>query len=282
MQLGDWQLDLVSGGRFRLDGGAMFGVVPKPLWEKVQPPDDRNRIRMATNCLLARDGRRTVLIDTGYGDKNPPRDHDIYELESGAPLLASLQLLGVAPDDIDLVVLTHLHFDHAGGATSRAGDGTLHPTFPRARYVVSRREWADAATQSAEMRAAYPTANFLPLREAGCLELIEGPVAVAPGLTLVPTRGHTRGHHSVVIEGGGQTVFFPADLCPQAHHLRRLWCMAFDLEVLETRRRKPELLGRAADEGWLVVFEHDPDTVGAHLARDGTGEFKVVEPRAQL
>jgi len=282
MRLGAWQLDTVSGGRFWLDGGAMFGVVPKPLWERVAPPDSQNRIPMATNCVLARNGQHCILVDSGYGGKEPPRRRDLVGLEAGEPLLTSLQQLGVAPQDIDLVVLSHLHFDHAGGATRLDERGQSVPSFPRARVVVQRGEWDDATSGVAELRGSYPLENLLPLEEAGCVQFIEGDVEIVPGLRSLVTGGHTRCHQALLFQSEGQTACYLGDLCPTTSRLRSLWCMAYDVYPLETRRRKPQLLGQAADEGWLICWDHDPRYAVSRLARDAAKEFVLVEPRATL
>ncbi len=278
MNLGNWQLDTVSGGTWRIDGGAMFGVVPKPLWEKLQPADERNRIRMSTNCVLARDGRHTVLIDAGYGGKLTERERDIYAAQPGEPLLESLAALGVSPDDIDTLVLSHLHFDHVGGGTRREGSERIVPTFPKARYVVRAGEWQVATSAAPELEGSYPE-NIQPLAASGLLELIDGDgdVEIVPGLRAMVTRGHTRWHQSLVLESAGQTAIYLGDLCPMAAHVRRLWGMAYDVEPLETRRRKPQVLGQAADEGWIVLWDHDPDRWASRLVRDAKREFIAVD-----
>ncbi len=279
MNLGNWQLDTVSGGTWRTDGGAMFGVVPKALWERAHPADDRNRIRMNSNCLLARDGRHTVLIDTGYGGKLTERERDIFAAQPGEPLLESLAALGVSPHQIDTVALTHLHFDHVGGGSRRQADGRIVPTFLRARHVVRAGEWRDATSGAPELEGGYPPENVQPLAESGLLELIDGDgdVEIVPGLRAIVTRGHTRWHQSLVFESAGQTAIYLGDLCPTAAHVRRLWGMAYDVEPLETRRRKPQVLGQAADEGWIVLWDHDPDRWASRLVRDAKREFVTVE-----
>lgn len=282
MQLGKWRLDSVCGGTFRLDGGAMFGIVPKPLWERLQPADQRNRIRMRANCVLARDGRHTVLIDTGYGGKHSPRDVEINALEPGEPLLENLARLDVAAGDVDLVVLSHLHFDHVGGASRRDASGRLVTTFPRAKYFVQRGEWHDATSGVAELRGSYLTDDLEPLEACGRLTLIEGDVELIDGLSTIATGGHTRGHQAIVLESQGQKAIYPADLCPMTAHVHRLWCMGYDLFPLETRRRKPLVLGQAADEDWLVLWDHDPDVVASRLARDPKRDFAIVEPLTAL
>ncbi|MBX3414755.1 MAG: MBL fold metallo-hydrolase [Pirellulales bacterium] len=279
MELGDWRLDTVSGGRLRLDGGAMFGIVPRPLWEQVSPPDERHRIRMATNCLLARNGRHTVLIETGPGSKQSARERDQLALEPGEPLVENLAALGVSVDEINTVILTHLHFDHSGGATRRDSRGHIVPTFPRATYVVQRAEWEDATSGAPELRNAYPQENFAVLADAGRLALVDGDSPIVPGISALVTSGHTRGHQSVLIETSAGTAIYLADLCPTTHHLRTYWCMAYDTSVLDTRRRKPQVLGRAADEGWHVLWGHDPDVAISRLVRDEKREFAIVEPR---
>lgn len=277
MQLGDWQLDTVAGNRYKLDGGAMFGVVPKPLWQRAQPADEQNRIRMAANCLLARDGRHTVLIDTGPGNKATSRERELMDWEPGERLCENLAALGVAPDQVDLVVLSHLHFDHAGGGTVATPAGSIEITFPRARYVVQRGEWQAATGGAPELRGAYPAQHVRPLTEAARLELIEGSQDILPGLRVEVTGGHTRFHQGVLLESRGETALYPCDICPMEAHLRSHWCLAYDVDLLESRRQKPTWLGRAADEGWLVLWCHDPDHAAGRIARDPEREFVAVE-----
>lgn len=282
MQIGPWQLDTVSGGTFRPDGGTMFGIVPKPLWQKHHPADELNRIRAATNCVLARDGTHTVLIDTGYGGKLSDRERELYAAEEGEPLLESLAEVGLSAEDIDTVVLSHLHFDHAGGGTRPGAVGVLVPTFPRARYIVQRAEWEDATTGAPELGRSYPPENFVPLDEAGQVAFVDGDVQILPGLGTLVTGGHTRAHQAVVFGSGRDSAIYLGDLCPTAAHVRSHWCMAYDLYPLDTRRRKPRLLGQAADEGWLVLWDHDPDWAGSRLVRDREREFAVVEAVRRL
>lgn len=282
MQFGRWTLQTVCGGRFRLDGGAMFGVVPKPLWERLQPADERNRIRMAANCLLATQGRHRVLIDTGYGGKLSPREQEINAIVPGEPLLESLKQLGLGPEDITAVVLTHLHFDHCGGGTRLDDRGHIVPTFPRAKYFLQRKEWEIATSGAPEVAASYDPKDFLALEEYQCLELLDAEDELIPGLRVLQTGCHTAGHQSVWITSEGKSAIYLADLCPMRAHMRRLWCMAYDLFPYQTRLRKPEVLGRAADEGWLVMWCHDPDFAAGYLARDSKQEFVITESIAAL
>lgn len=277
MQLGNWQLDTVSGGTLRLDGGTMFGVVPKMLWEKVSPPDDRNRIRMDTNCVLARDGVHTVLIDTGYGGKLTERQRHFDALESGEPLLKSLAALNVTPEQVDYVALTHLHFDHCGGGTRHDAQGRIVPTFPEARYVVSKTEWQTATSGRPELRGSYPTENFLVLEQAGQLDLIDPLAEIVPGLTALPAAGHTAGHLAYMLRSQGETAIYPCDLCPTTAHVRTQWCLSYDVDLLATRRRKAELLGETADNGWLILWGHDPDVAASRVIRDKKRDFAIVD-----
>lgn len=278
IQLGDWHLETINGGSFLIDGGVMFGVVPRTLWSNTMTPDESNRIRVACHCMLARRGRQTVLVDTGYGGKYGPLDRKFYGMESGEPIVDSLAARGLAVEDIDLVVMSHLHFDHAGGATRRDPHHRLVPTFPRARYVIGRLEWEDATSGAAELHTAYWTDNLAPLEAAGLVELIDGDAEILPGLRTTLTGGHTRGHLLVRFEGGGQMLAYLGDLCPTTAHLRRMWHTAYDTYPLDTRRRKPQLLGEAADRGWWVVWNHDPRVAVGRIARHPKREFVLVEP----
>ncbi len=251
----------VDAGSLWLDGGAMFGVVPKPLWVRRAPADDRNRIPLAMRCLLVETDQANVLVDMGLGNKESDKFRSIYGVSNeGAPtrLESSLSDLGVAPSDIDVVVATHLHFDHAGGGTVRDEDGTVRPAFPRARYVVSRGEYEFARLDNERVRASYIPANFEPLAAAGCLELVEGGSEVVPGVKLEPTPGHTPHHQSVRIDLGGEVVLFLADLVPTVAHLPLPWIMGYDVEPMVTLESKRALLTRAAEKGWWLAFEHDP------------------------
>ncbi|MCE9589427.1 MAG: MBL fold metallo-hydrolase [Planctomycetes bacterium] len=276
-RIGDLELEVVSGGRLRLDGGTMFGVVPRVLWQRKSPPDERNRILLDTNCLLIRSPVGLVLIDTGYGGKATQRDRDNFALEEGSPLLRNLAAVGVRPDDIAVVILTHLHFDHAGGVTELDESGVPRPVFRRAMHLVQRLEWEDATGRLPELAGAYFERDFLPLADAGLLELVDGDARPIPGIELRLTGGHTRGHQVVLLHNSDRHAIYTGDLAPTTAHLRAFWTMAYDQSLLEQRRLKPRLLGEAADRDWLVIFDHDPNIRAAHLARDAKEEFVVRE-----
>ncbi len=281
MQLGNWQLDSLNGGLFWLDGGVMFGVVPRTIWKNVAPPDALNRIQCANNCVLARDGKHTVLIDTGYGGKFSPLDRRFYQMEDGEPLLASLAAIGVEPDDIDTVVFSHLHFDHVCGATRFNAQRRRIPIFQRARHIVGRLEWEDATGAAPELETAYPTEDILPLYEAGLMHVVDDGQEIVPGLRCEITGGHTRGHMALYFESGGQTAAYLGDICPSTIHLRRMWHLSYDTYPLDTRRRKPDLLGRAADGQWWILWNHDPRISISQVARDAKREFVPVDPIAR-
>jgi glyoxylase-like metal-dependent hydrolase (beta-lactamase superfamily II) len=282
LRLGPWQLDTVSGGQFWLDAGVMFGIIPKTVWQGVTPPDEQNRIPVGIHCVLARSDEQTVLIDTGYGDKLAPLDRSAHAIEPTPSMLESLAALGVTPADIDLVVLTHLHWDHAGGATSFTADRRLIPTFPRATYFVNRMEWEDATSGLPELAGSYPTENFLPLADSGQLVLVDGEVEIAPGLWTRPTGGHTRGHQALLFESGNEGALYLGDICPVVPNLRRMWVTAYDHYPLETRRRKPQMLGEAADRGWWVLWDHEPTVAVSRLARHPGRDFVITDARAKL
>jgi methylmalonyl-CoA epimerase len=267
--LGDLEIMTVSDGFFYLDGGAMFGVIPKAFWEKAAPPDERNRIRMAMRCLLVR-GARTMLIDAGAGDKMTSKQQDIYGLERDFNLTHSLAAAGVAPDAIDIVLATHLHFDHAGGFTERAADGTLRPRFRRAQYVVRRGEWEDASDPNERTKGSYFFDNYKPLAAHNVLQLVDGDVGIMPGVRVRRTGGHTMHHQMIVIESAGKTAVFVADLMPTAAHLPEVWVMGYDLFPLDTLAFKREFVREAIDNEYLIVFEHDPNIAAGYIReRDG-------------
>ncbi len=282
MHLGDWQLDTVSGGNFVIDGGAMFGVVPRALWGNVATPDQLNRVPCANHCVLARNGRQTLLVNTGYGGKFGALDRKFYAMEPGEPLLESLAALGLAPEQIDAVVLSHLHFDHAGGCTRYDPQRRLVMTFPRAQHFVGRLEWEDATSRTAPLETAYASDNFQPLEASGRLVLVDGDAEIVPGLRACMTGGHTRGHLALRFDSGGQSALFLSDFCPTTAHVRRMWCTAYDTYPIESRDRKPEILGEAAERDWWVLWYHDPQVAASRLRRDRRREFLIVDPRPQL
>ncbi len=282
MQLGHWQLDTVRGGDFSLDGGVMFGVVPKTLWGKQAVADELNRVRVACHCVLARDGRNTVLIDTGYGGKFAALDRKFYALEAGEPAVESLAELGVTPADIDLVVFSHLHFDHAGGATRLNSSGELELVFPRAQFIIGRLEWEDAISGAPELGGAYSDDNLRPMAESGRLELIDGGHEILPGLRAVLSGGHTRGHMSLEFTSGNQSAIFLGDICSSRLHVRRMWHLSYDQFPLDTRRRKMELLAEAADRNSWVLWTHDHAAAASKIVRHPKREFAVGESMARL
>jgi glyoxylase-like metal-dependent hydrolase (beta-lactamase superfamily II) len=273
---GDWTVATVETGHLWLDGGSMFGSVPKPLWSRSHPPDERNRIRLAMRCLLLEGHGRRVLVDVGVGDKFPPKLVDIYRVEHDAATLeGSLAALGLAPADITDVVLTHLHFDHAAGSTRREGD-RLVPAFPRARYAVQRRNLENARHPNPRERASYMAENFEPLVEAGVLEAWDGPGTPWPGVEVVTADGHTRGQQLVRVAGGGSVLYYVADLIPTASHVRIPFVMGYDVAAIETMEEKRVLLGRAASEGAWICLEHDPEIALARPQVDGD-DFRWAE-----
>jgi glyoxylase-like metal-dependent hydrolase (beta-lactamase superfamily II) len=276
MKLGEFELHLVTDGRFGLDGGAMFGVVPKPLWEKKTPADERNRIRMAMNCWLVRGGGHTILIETGAGEKWEAKHADIYNFDKENRLLDQLARRDARPEDVDIVINTHLHFDHCGWNTRREGDRVV-PTFPKARYVVQRGELEHARQPNERDHASYLRDNFEPMQESGQWQTVEGDAEVVPGVELVVVPGHTRDMQCVKIASRGQTAILLADLVPTRAHLPYAWIMGYDLYPMTTLENKKRWLPRLAREGWLCLFGHDPDVPAAYLReRDGKFEAEPV------
>ena len=272
MRFGRFQIDIFSDGTFKLDGGAMFGVVPKVFWEKQKTPDALNRIEMDMSCLLIRDADHVVVVETGAGTKMSDKLRGIYGIERPPQLLDELKARGVRPEDVTLVVNTHLHFDHAGGNTRRDGDA-LVATFPRASYVFQRLEWQDATRPNERTHASYYPEDFAPLEAAGKLELIDEAVEILPGIRLDRVQGHTRGTQTVRVTDGKRTVFFSSDFMPDRHHLPLPWIPAQDLFPLDTLEAKRTILGRAVEEQWIVGFTHDKPRFGTVTNVEGKYTF---------
>jgi glyoxylase-like metal-dependent hydrolase (beta-lactamase superfamily II) len=277
VKIGPYELTLINAGNFRLDGGAMHGVVPKTLWSRAVSADADNRVEYATNCLLIEGQGRRILVETGNGDKWSDRDRSIYAIEEGSGIARRLRERGVAPDTIDTVVLTHLHFDHIGGATWRDEAGGLHATFARARHVVQRAELRDARSPHERNRASYLGENIDPLVEAGLFETVEGEHEIAPAVCVTPTPGHTEGHQSVLVQGGGQVGFFCGDVIPTSLHLRLPYIMAYDLMPVVTLETKRRLLERMIAGRWIVFWGHDLALRGGTIERAASGA-PVVRP----
>lgn len=273
---GSVRLHALDAGRIRLDGGAMFGIVPKPLWERKIPADERNRIPLSLRCLLIETPAARILVETGVGTKEDAKFRDIYGVDnapSSGPwpdrLHEALAQIGLTAEDIDIVINTHLHFDHAGGNTVPTAEGDVRVAFPRARYVVQRGEWEWAHRTNERTRASYLPANFEPVAATGQLELVDGEREIAPGVVLWPTPGHTPHHQSVLVRAGERIACFVGDLVPTAAHLPLPWIMAYDTEPLRTLETKRSVLARAAAERWLLVFPHDPYRAWGVLREDG-------------
>jgi glyoxylase-like metal-dependent hydrolase (beta-lactamase superfamily II) len=274
MRLGSFELISLSDGQFRLDGGAMFGVVPKPLWERRAPADEKNRIALGLRPLLVRTPDHNVLIDAGIGNKMSPKEVAIYAIDRQPTLDESLAAAGLTPDDIDVVIASHLHFDHAGGFTSRV-DAVVRPHFARARYKVRRGEWDDATHPHERNRASYLADDFVPLRDAGVLDFTEGDGEVLPGISLRATPGHTRHHQAIQIESEGQVAVFVADLIPTSAHIDDAWIMGYDLYPMDTLSSKKRFIREAIDREYIIFFEHDP-LIAAGVIREKDGR-RVVE-----
>lgn len=287
--LGRFRLHALDAGRQRLDGGAMFGVVPRPLWERRIAPDDRNRIPLAMRCLLVETPDTLILIDNGAGNKESAKFQEIYGLENrpgeGAPgptrLEEALAAAGHAPADVEWMIDSHLHFDHAGGNTHRDAEGRIQLSFPRARYIMQRGEWEFAHWRNERIQASYLPHNFDPVEAAGQLELVDGPRQIVPGVYLLPTPGHTPHHQSILLQSEDETACFLADVIPTSAHLPLPWVMGYDVEPLVTMESKRELLAEAEEQGWLLIFEHDPVVAWGHVTAD-RGKPVLAEPQAVL
>jgi len=280
MKFGQFELQLLSDGFFRLDGGAMFGVVPRVLWQKKFQPDERNRIRLALNSLLILGGKQAVLVETGIGDKMSAKQVDIYGIEHTTTLPASLRTHGLGPDDIDMVVDTHLHFDHCGWNTRRASEGSLAPTFPRAHYYVQAGELEHARQPTERDRASFLPENFEPMQATHQWTPVMGDKEILPGVELVRVPGHTRDMQCVRVRSQGRTAFFFADMVPTTAHLPFAWIMGYDLYPLETLEQKKRWIPQAVREEWLCFFVHDPAVPAAYLRQKG--DEVVAEPAPEF
>lgn len=269
MQFGDYRVEIVPDTEFRLDGGAMFGVVPRTLWSKVCPPDEENRIRMNMNCVFIESGSERILIETGIGEKWSAKHTQMYGIMRQQSFGHSLKsIAGVAPEQITIVINTHLHFDHAGGNTSLHADGHAMPAFPNARYFISRAEVEHAETACERDRASYLPENWRPMIDSGQLEMKDAGYEVVPGLRMQTFAGHNRSMQCWRLDAEGQTLFGFADLVPMRAHLPFAWIMGYDLFPTETLAAKKKLLPQAAREGWACLFYHDPDEPLCKLVED--------------
>lgn len=272
MNIGPYRVSVIETGRFALDGGAMFGVVPRTLWEKKVTPDDKNRIPMALRVLLIQGGGRTILVDTGIGDKWSARDAAIYAIEHGeSSLETALLTAGLRCEDITDVILTHLHFDHAGGATRRSTSGKIEPRFSNARYYVQAQnlQWAKRPVE--KDRASYLVQDFEPLLEHGVLEMTDGPGDLFPGISVRVSHGHTTGLQMPVVSDGKTTLVYAADLIPTRAHVALPWVMAYDLRPVVSIAEKKALYARAVSERWVLVYEHDADVAASYVVSGERG-----------
>ena len=267
--LGDLELITLSDGFIRLDGGAMFGTVPLTLWQKRLPPDDANRIPLGMRPLIVK-GEQTLLIDAGCGDKMDAKNSAIYGLDRSYHLDHSLAEAGLTVDDIDIVLASHLHFDHVGGFTKLANDGAIVPRFPKARYVAHRGEWHDATHPHERNRASYLQENFVPLQDAGVLTLVDEGAEIMPGVSFRHSGGHTPNHQVIMIASGGKTAVFTADMYPTTVHIPDPWIMGYDLHPMDTLTFKRAFAKEAVAKEYLLFFEHEPSLAAGYLReKDG-------------
>ena len=276
MKLGELEFHILCDGHVLLDGGAMFGIIPKPMWEKKMPADASNRVTLAMNCQLIFAAGKKILVETGAGDKMNAKLRNIYGLDRPR-LVDRLREHDLRPEDIDIVIDTHLHFDHCGGNT-RIEKGKVVPTFPNARYILQKGDFEHALHPTERDRASFFTDNYAPLAEAGNLSLIEGDQIVVPGVEVVRIPGHTANMQCVKLTGGGKTAFVLADLIPTTAHIALPWIMGFDLYPLTTLENKKKWIPQLVREGWLVLFSHDTKVPAAYLReRDGRWEAEPAE-----
>jgi glyoxylase-like metal-dependent hydrolase (beta-lactamase superfamily II) len=275
LTLGDFELSIFSDGTYPLDGGAFFGVVPKIMWSRKVVADERNYVPAGLNSLLIRTGKKNVLVETGMGNKLSERMIKFYS--QPAQLLRNLSAAGLAPEDIDIVINTHLHFDHCGWNTIRNKDGKIVPTFPRARYYAPEGEWQYARRPSERDAISYIPENYDPLVQSGQMTLLKGGEEVVPGVSVKTFPGHTAHMQAVIVESGGRTACYTSDLIPTTAHIDITWGMSFDLYPLQTIESRKQYYAKAIPEKWLTVFTHDPKTPWAYVERDEAGKMVAKE-----
>ncbi len=267
--VGDFEVTVLSDGTYELDGGAFFGVVPKVLWEKRVQPDARNMLKVGTNSLLVRDGKQTVLIETGIGSKLSEKSQAIHKNQ--VLLMKSFEEAGVAPEEIDIVINTHLHFDHCGWNTYYR-DGKAVATFPRAKYYAQKGEVEHAHEQHERDRVSYMTDNYDPLIESGQMTLLDGDAEIAPGISVRVFPGHTRDLQAVLVQSGGATLAYPSDLIPTTNHLDPTWVLGYDLYPLKSIDNRHRFYAEAIPEKWLVAFTHDHERPWAYVEMGEKGK----------
>lgn len=276
MYIGDYRVEVVRDTEFRLDGGAMFGVVPRTLWSSVAPPDDQNRILLNTNCLYVETKYERILIETGIGDKWSQKQSAMYGIARERPLSESLRATtGVKAEEITIVVNTHLHFDHAGGNTRLDETGKAVPTFRQARYFVSKGEYEHAENPHERDRASYLRENWQPVAESGQLELKDSNYEVVPGLTMKTIAGHSKTMQCPRLQRAGKTLFGFSDLVPTRAHIPLAWVMGYDLFPTETVEAKKRLFPQAVDEDWICLFYHDARAPLCRIVEEN-GKFRAV------
>ena len=277
MKIGNTSVDIVSDGTFLLDGGALFGQVPRTVWELHMKPDRKNRIRMGLNCLLIQTPSKNILVDSGAGSKRTEKYRDDYGL-NGNKLLKGLKKLGLTARDIDMVVLTHLHFDHGGGCTKLDRSGSAVPTFPKAQYLVQKACWEEATDPNERSQQSYHQDDFLPLQEYGVLSLLDGDCEIATGVNVKVTHGHSSGHQIVLAEAGSERIAYLGDLIPTPYHLPLASIAAFDQSPNSTLAGKREFLDMAIDGGWLLIFGHASEQRAGYVQqRNGQTQLLTVD-----
>ncbi len=280
MKIGKYTLHIINSGYFGLDGGAMFGIIPKPLWQKTNPPDEANRIKLATRNLLLTDGKRKILIDTGNGNKWDEKSKSIYGFDFTNSLEGSLKELNVAPSDITDVILTHLHFDHTGGST-KIENGKIIPSFPDAKYYVQKKNYEWAMNPSERDRGSYLKDNFEPLMKEGVLYFIEGEEKFDDEIEFVIINGHTFAQQLIKLSDSSNTILYCADLFPTTSHIPLPYVMGYDLQPLVTVEEKKKILTKSIEENWKLFFEHDPETVLASVEKSEKG-FRAIDKKKEL